>query len=456
MANGNNRVGVREFLKSQGFRDEDIGWNNQSKTVTLQGRDFLKPPTIENNRAFADRTALQNALKQFRQSQTNQTTQTTQTPTYQDRINTFIEQLSQRTQAQPQPFSYDPQSDPAYQAALERARQNIQREQANTNAFLRARGQGRSSYSETVANQIAANAMSQLENEIVPALVQQAYQRYRDQIGDQQTQFGNIMNLVGTLSGLRQQDLDQAQREWQNRFAYGQAIGVFPSGQKTLQMQQFEYQQARDAIADERYKREFDEDVRRWGLEFALNKAIREGQLNVARMNAATSRMAENRLAQQAALNNLYRQWEMTGVAPAGIPGVAPGTPLASEASNIDIAAERDGLINALRSGTLTPEQALLQIREDVQLGIYTPGVAQQLEQVVQTYTQNRPQPAAELTQEQRAAIPSDREIEAEARRLGYPVLDYLSYYKSPNGYSAGIDFNTWRSLYGPRLSAPR
>ncbi|BFH71205.1 hypothetical protein J27TS7_58900 [Paenibacillus dendritiformis] len=81
----------------------------------------------------------------------------------------------------PQPFTYNADSDPAYQAALSTARRNIADQQANTNAFLRAGGQGKSSYSETVANQIGAREMSRVSDTVIPQLVQQAYQRYSDQ-----------------------------------------------------------------------------------------------------------------------------------------------------------------------------------------------------------------------------------------------------------------------------------
>jgi hypothetical protein len=58
-----------------------------------------------------------------------------------------------------------------------------------------------------------------------------------------------------------------------------------------LRQQQMEYQAARDAIADQRWKAEFDEDVRRWGLQYALNRQVQLGNLDISRYNAATSRM---------------------------------------------------------------------------------------------------------------------------------------------------------------------
>jgi hypothetical protein len=53
---------------------------------------------------------------------------------------------------------------------------------------------------------------------------------------------------------------------------------------------EYEYRQARDAIADERYQIEFDEDTRRYGLEFAIEKQIKLG-------NLAVNQAQENRIA---------------------------------------------------------------------------------------------------------------------------------------------------------------
>lgn len=105
-----------------------------------------------------------------------------------------------------QPFSYDADSDPAYQAALATARRNIADQQANTNAFLRAGGQGKSSYSETVANQIGAREMSRISDTVIPQLVQQAYQRYSDQANRdlqvQQLNYGVSRDKISDLANL--------------------------------------------------------------------------------------------------------------------------------------------------------------------------------------------------------------------------------------------------------------
>lgn len=106
----------------------------------------------------------------------------------------------------PTEFTYDPQNDPAYISQLAEARKNVATQQADTNAQLRATGQGKSSWSETVANQIGTNAMNSIANNLVPTLMNQAYQRYNDNAnrdlqvqqlnyGAQQDQYSNLANL---------------------------------------------------------------------------------------------------------------------------------------------------------------------------------------------------------------------------------------------------------------------
>ncbi|ANY67318.1 hypothetical protein BBD42_13165 [Paenibacillus sp. BIHB 4019] len=112
------------------------------------------------------------------------------------------------------PFSYDINTDPAYQAALALAKQNISQQQSDTNAQLRATGQGKSSYSETVANQIGTKEMGRISTEVVPTLMQQAYQRNQDQIANN----GNLYSL-------------QNQEYFQNPITESAVTGNYMSGE---------------------------------------------------------------------------------------------------------------------------------------------------------------------------------------------------------------------------------
>jgi hypothetical protein len=92
----------------------------------------------------------------------------------------------------PDKFSYDEASDPQYQSALNLARQNIQTEQGNTLANLVSHGQGNSSYSAGAVQGVADKAIGNLNNNLLPQFIQQAYNHYQDGIkNDYQTQLAN-------------------------------------------------------------------------------------------------------------------------------------------------------------------------------------------------------------------------------------------------------------------------
>ena len=130
------------------------------------------------------------------------------------------------------------------------------------------------------------------------------------------------------------------QQAFNQAMAYADRFGTLPGGGPlTLDAQRFQrdiyesdreyaYRLARDKIADERYKQEFDEDVRRFNLEYALDKAVRMGQLRQADADNA-------RQAATAEFNRLMSIWQATGTAPAGLEryGVQPGTAWAPYAS---------------------------------------------------------------------------------------------------------------------------
>lgn len=114
----------------------------------------------------------------------------------------------------------------------------------------------------------------------------------------------------------------------------GRRANMGKAGVRTLQGEQFdrgnveadrewEYQQERDKIMDERDKRDFDENVRRFGLDYAIQKR----QIAVSEKNARTSAASAGNAASNASHNKLMDIWKATGKAPAGIEGVPVGTP---------------------------------------------------------------------------------------------------------------------------------
>lgn len=155
--------------------------NIKSRTTTSKA----SPSASRNKKLGTIGSAMSSALKEFKTFQPVETPKTTQTFEFKA----------------PEPFKYDQNTDPAYQSAIASAKANIAQSQADTNAFLRARGQGKSSYSESVANQIADKEMGRVSTEVLPQLISQAYQRYNDNANRglqiQQANYGVQRDNVG-------------------------------------------------------------------------------------------------------------------------------------------------------------------------------------------------------------------------------------------------------------------
>lgn len=215
-----NNFGVRQALNNKGVNNSRIGYSNGY--VTVDGKNFLKPGSVANGSSMSTQQNFNNAwegmtptkpvsvptvdkaspMVQAANNVRNNTTSTFAPPT--PRLEQTLNSLSglANTQAKPLPeYRYDAKSDPAYQAALAEARANLATEQRNTNARLRATGQGHSSYSETVANQLANRAMESIANTTLPQLMQQDYARFMDKANyDQQAaqqQAAQLANLYG-------------------------------------------------------------------------------------------------------------------------------------------------------------------------------------------------------------------------------------------------------------------
>ena len=231
----------------------------------------------------------------------------------------------------------------------------------------------------------------------------------------------------------------EQQRQLQNLWAIADATGVIP-----------------DQLAD-MYgipRGTPTQAAKQFALQYNLERRRIENAIANANADNARQDAAEN-------FRRLIQIWEATGSAPSGLEayGVSPGTPwrpyaTSGQGNGINMRDEVQGLVNALRSNEITPTEAYRQIEEDASLGLYTPEQAAALKQVVETMAPNMPQP--ELTEEQRKSLPSDAEIdkiwEKEGKPKGYPKLDFRSWYKSPNGRLAGVPFETWYRLYGPRM----
>lgn len=231
-----NNYGVRQALNNKGVKNNQIGYKDGF--VTVNGKNFLKPGSVANGSAMSTQQNFNNAwqgmtptkpvsvptvakaspMVQAANNVRNNTTTSTFTPPT-PRLEQTLNSLSglANTQASKLPeFKYDPDSDPAYQAALREAQANLGTAQRNTNAGLRATGQGRSSYSETLANQLANRSMESIANTTLPQMMQQAYGRFIDKANYDQSAAQQQAQQLANLYGLQyQQDVTKPMSEAQ-------------------------------------------------------------------------------------------------------------------------------------------------------------------------------------------------------------------------------------------------
>lgn len=361
----------------------------------------------------------------------NASPQDTQIQQINDYLNEFMTQSK----------TFDPYSSPEYAAQKAMADQRAQEQMRNTQEMLGGSNLARSTRLTDRVQDIAGDKEQYLQTQVLPQIIAQEQARKQQE----------FQNYISMLTPLQQQQIRADQQE---RF------GI----EDQRYEEETERQIARDAIADEQAKLEFDEDVRRWGIEEATDRAYKKGQLDISRYNAQTSRQSADTSAGNAQVRQLMDVWEKTGSAPEGLQGlgIEPGTPLPQEGL-IDITQEKQGLTNAIRTGQITPGQALQQIEQDTSLGFYTADEAAILKQMVSQlagFQDDQPKTPEEQQMDQmereqiQTNLPSDQEIRAEAMRLGYPTIDYTVYYKSPKGKSAGLTFEQYTELHGPELKA--
>lgn len=117
-------------------------------------------------------------------------------------------------------FSYDPDSDPAYQAALKRASANIDNGNSQAQAEMNRRGILNSTITSDRMGEIASSEMGNVETTIVPQLMAQAYQKYQDAQNQEQQQFTNM----GTVSD---KYTAEDQRGIENNFSESDRTGFY-------------------------------------------------------------------------------------------------------------------------------------------------------------------------------------------------------------------------------------
>lgn len=153
----------------------------------------------------------------------------------------------------------------------------LQRDIAARNAEIYARN-------SLLANQ-AAEQISQLQQS-APSLIRQ---RVLEEMNRQRGIMMDEAQLTGQYNGaptIAYQDMQFDQGIKRNQLDMQKQEQAF---EQNLQLQQFAYSKLRNKIEDERWKAEFDEDVRRFGLSQALERQVSLGNLGVRQAELALS-----------------------------------------------------------------------------------------------------------------------------------------------------------------------
>ncbi|MFK4167250.1 hypothetical protein ACI2LM_13470 [Paenibacillus lautus] len=159
---------------------------------------------------------------------TSPTAASTARPSYQQEAQSLYDMMKNRATQAPKEFSYDAQSDPAYQAALQRARANIDAGNSQAQAEMNRRGILNSTITSDRMGEISANEMGRVETDVLPSLMQQAYQRYADQLAQEQQQFQNLGSLYGM-------NISEDQRGFDNRVTESGLTGNYmPAGAQEI------------------------------------------------------------------------------------------------------------------------------------------------------------------------------------------------------------------------------
>lgn len=157
------------------------------------------------------------------------------------------------------PFSWDKDTDPAYQAYAKQYAREGRRASEDTMGQYAAMTGGRPSTAAVTASQQAGNYYAGQMADKIPELYAQAYQRY---LQEYQRQLG----LAGEYNQYGQQDYNVfrdrlAQFNTDRNFSYGAAQDAIANRRTDYNTQ---YQQERDRVSDARYDREWAQQLREY------------------------------------------------------------------------------------------------------------------------------------------------------------------------------------------------
>lgn len=188
-------VGIRDYLKGRGYKDDEITYNNGN--VMLKGKQFYNATPQADGSTYGDPDKLNQAYNKFS-------------------VGNNLDKVQQQLNTPREQFSYNAQSDPLYQNALGVAQRSAQTAGNNATVRLGARGIGNSQQALTTENQIQQRAVADVNSNLLPQYMQQAYNQYKDRYAMDQDLMKNQLGLGKAYNDQYLQGKDEEQQMFNN------------------------------------------------------------------------------------------------------------------------------------------------------------------------------------------------------------------------------------------------
>lgn len=296
-----NQAVRQTLIDKYGVSNDRIGYNNQSGFVQIDGQDVLKPANVQQGTSYAPQSVFNSASGKINQLNRMYELQN-QVMNPQQQVNPMDQQFNDllgrlRGAVDQASAPVDPYGTPQYEAAQAQVQRGAHQATRQAQEVMGDSGLARSSIVADRAQGIQNDANQYLETQLVPQIV--------DEI--QAERAAQVNNLLALLNPVAQQQSLYDQRA-QTQRAQAADVLDFLIGREDREEElarqderyaiedaryedERDYIMARDAIADERYKAEFDENVRQFGLNYALDRARLDQQIS----DAAASRALQSR-----------------------------------------------------------------------------------------------------------------------------------------------------------------
>lgn len=235
-------VGVRQALVNSGIPNEQIGWDQNTGYVTVNGQNFMRPQKNIHGTTYTDQPSFNQALSAYNRSiqpTTQPTTQTvTQVPQVQNQvqqnynnpmdaqisnlISSIMSQVNNRQQ-------FDPYTSPEFAAQEARSQRAAQQGIRAAQESMGSAGFGRSTALGERAQNIQNDQEEYLRTQVIPSIIAQNEQR-------RQQELQNRMSLLAPL--MSQQNVFDARNQFDRNFSLseGQLTGNYmpPQAQQII------------------------------------------------------------------------------------------------------------------------------------------------------------------------------------------------------------------------------